>query len=130
MNLLETNIYDVKGKVLICGTCLPRMQKEGFKKLEKGFDTILYLCLEKEHINMAITKICGMIATKKIESLTFASVNKSPHCIQLHYMKHEIERIIKDIPKIENIIIEDNKIYKISDETISLSKNLVKLEKN
>lgn len=129
MNLLETNIYDVKGKVLICGTCLPRMQKDGFKKLEKGFDTILYLCLEKEHINMAITKICGMIATKKIESLTFASVNKSPHCIQLHYIKHEIERVMKDIPKIENIIIEDNKIYEISDETISLSKNLIKLEK-
>lgn len=129
MNLLETNIYDVKGKVLICGTCLPRMQKDGFKKLEKGFDTILYLCLEKEHINMAITKICGMISTKKIESLTFASVNKSPHCIQLHYIKHEIERVMKDIPQIENIIIEDNKIYKISDETISLSKNLVKLEK-
>lgn len=130
MNLLETNIYDVKGKVLICGTCLPRMQKEGFKKLEKEFDTILYLCLEKEHINMAITKICGMISTKKIESLTFASVNKSPHCIQLHYIKHEIKRVMKDIPQIENIIIEDNKIYKISDETISLSKNLVKLEKN
>lgn len=128
MNLLETNIYDVKGKVLICGTCLPRMQKEGYKKIEKEFDTILYLCLEKEHINMAITKICGMIATKKIESLTFASVNKSPHCIQLHYIKHEIERVMKDIPQIENIIIEDNKIYKISDETISLSKNLVKLE--
>ena len=65
MNLLETNIYDVKGKVLICGTCLPRMQKDEFKKLEKEFDTILYLCLEKEHINMAITKICGMISTKK-----------------------------------------------------------------
>lgn len=24
-NLLERNIYDVKGKVLICGTCLPKM---------------------------------------------------------------------------------------------------------
>ncbi len=117
MNLLETNIYDVKGKVLICGTCLPRMQKDGFKKLEK------------EHINMAITKISGMLSTNKIESLTFGSVNKSPHCIQLHYIKHEIERVMEDIPKIENIIIEDNKIYKISDETISLSKNLVKIEK-
>ena len=130
MNLLETNIYDVKGKVLICGTCLPRMQKEGFKKLEKEFDTMLYLCLEKEHINMAITKICGMISTKKIESLTFASVNKSPHCTQLHYIKHEIERVMEDIPEIKNIIVQDNKIYKISDETISLSKNLIKLEKN
>ena len=127
MNLLETNIYDVKGKVLICGTCLPRMQKEGFKEIEKNYDQVLYLCLEKEHINMAITKICGMISTNKIESITFASVNKSPHRIQLHYIKHELERIMKT-PYIENIIIQDNKIYKINDETISLSKNLVKLE--
>lgn len=129
MNLLETNIYDAKGKILICGTCLPRMQKEGFKKIEKDYNQILYLCLEKEHINMAITKISGMISTNNIESITFASVNKSPHCIQLHYIKHELERVMKDIPKIENIIIEDNKIHKISDKTIQLSKNLVKLEK-
>ena len=40
MNLLETNIYDAKGKVLICGTYLPGMQEKGFKKLEKEFDTI------------------------------------------------------------------------------------------
>lgn len=39
MNLLETNIYDVKEKVLICGTCLPRMQKDGFKELEKEYMT-------------------------------------------------------------------------------------------
>jgi hypothetical protein len=129
MNLLETNIYDAKGKVLICGTCLPRMQEKGFRKLEKEFDTILYLCLEKEHINMAITKICGMISTNKIESLTFASVNKSPHCTQMHYIKHELERVMKT-PKIENIIIENNEIYKISNETLELSKNLVKLENN
>lgn len=129
MNLLETNIYDVKGKVLICGTCLPGMQKDGFKKLEKDYDMILYLCLEKEHINMAITKISAMISTNNIESITFASVNKSPHCTQLHYIKHELERIM-NTPKIENIILENNKIYKISNETIKLSKNLIKIENN
>lgn len=64
-NLLETNIYDVNGNLLICGTCLPYMPKKGYKELAKSFDTILYLCLEKDHINMAITKICGMISTKK-----------------------------------------------------------------
>ena len=126
--LLERNIYDIKGKVLICGTCLFNMQQVGFEKIKKDYDTIVFLCLEHDHINMAITKICGAISTNNIKSITFASVNKSPHCIQLHYIKHEIERVMKDIPQIENIIIEDNKIYKISDETISLSKNLVKLE--
>lgn len=128
-NLLERNIYDVKGKVLICGTCLPRMQPKCHKKLIEGYDTILYLCLEKEHINMAITKICGMLSTGNISYLTFASVNKSPHCIQLHYIKNEIKRVMNnnELPNIDNIIIDSNKIYKIEDEIISLSKDLIKL---
>lgn len=130
-NLLERNIYDIKGNVLICGTCLPKMQPKGYKKISKDFDTILYLCLEKEHINMAITKICGMLSTNKITTLTFASVNKSPHCTQLHYMKNEIKRIMNNItlPVIKNIIIENNEIYTIEDETLSLSKDLIKLSK-
>ncbi len=57
-NLLEKNIYDIKENILICGACLPNMQ--GFEKLSKDFDKIL-LCLENDHINMAITKIGGMI---------------------------------------------------------------------
>ena len=128
-NLLETNIYDVKGNVLICGTCLPNMERKVYQQLIKDFDTVLYLCLEKEHINMAITKIGGMIATGKIESLTFASVNKSPHCVQMHYIKHELERMMdKDrLVKIKNVIISKDKIYKIDDEVISLSKDLIRL---
>lgn len=128
-NLLETNIYDVKGNLLICGTCLPDMQKSGYKELAKNFDAILCLCLEKDHINMAITKICGMISTKKITSITFASVNKSPHCTQLHYIKNEIKRMMdnKDLPFMANVIIQDNQIYNLEDNILSLSKDLVKL---
>lgn len=128
-NLLETNIYDVKGKLLICGTCLPHVQKVGYQALAKNFDTILYLCLEKDHINMAVTKILGMISTKKVTSITFASVNKSPHCIQLHYIKHEIKRVMNnmDLPPMVNIVIQDNQIHNIEDNTLSLSKDLIKL---
>lgn len=128
-NLLETNIYDVKGNVLICGTCLPSMQKDGFKVLSREFDTILCLCLERDHINMAITKICGIISTKNVSKITFASVNKSPHCIQLHYIKNEIKRVMnnKELPIIKNIVIQDNQIYEIDEGTLSLSKDLVKL---
>ena len=128
-NLLERNIYDVKGNVLICGTCLPLMQPKGYKTLSKEFDTILYLCLEKEHINMAITKICGIISTNNVSSITFASVNKSPHCTQLHYIKNEIKRFmdVVQLPKMDNVIIDDNKIYKIDDSALSLSKDLIQL---
>ncbi len=128
-NLLETNIYDVKGNLLICGTCLPNMQSKGYQELVKNFDTILDLCLERDHINMAITKICGMISTKKVTSITFASVNKSPHCTQLHYIKNEIKRVMnnEELPPIANVIIQDNQIHKIEDDILSLSKDLVKL---
>ena len=128
-NLMERNIYDVKGNVLICGACLPRMEKKAFNELIKDFDTVMYLCLEKEHINMAITKICGMLSTGLITSLTFTSVNKSPHCTQMHFIKREIERIMDNskLPRINNIVVEKGKIHEISDEAISLSKDLVAL---
>ena len=128
-NLLERNIYDVGGNVLVCGTCLPNMEPDGYKKLSDNYDTILYLCLEKEHINMAITKICGMLSTGKINSLSFASVNKSPHCTQLHYIKNEIMRVMNGnmLPEINNFVIEKGEIYKIDDKVLSLSKNLVQL---
>lgn len=128
-NLLERNIYDVSGNVLICGTCLPNMEPDGYKKILEQFDIVLYLCLEKEHINMAITKICGILSTGNVTKLTFASVNKSPHCTQLHYIKNEIKRVMDNnkLPEIKNIILEKGKIYNIDDEVLSLSKNLVKL---
>ena len=127
--LMEKNIYDFKGKVLICGSCLPNMQPVGYSLLSKNFDTIVSLCLEEEHINMAITKISGILSTGNVESLCFASVNKSPHCTQLHYIKHEIERIMdkSKLPVIKDVIMENNQVYEISDEVLSLSKNLVKL---
>ena len=128
-NLLERNIYDLKGNILICGTCLPNMQKEGFKKIKDNYDTIVSLCLERDHINMAITKICGAISTNNIKSITFASVNKSPHCIGMHYIKNEINRMMdkKLIPEIKNIIIQNNKIYEINDRVLSLSKDLIEI---
>ncbi|MDE5630634.1 MAG: hypothetical protein K2G03_05505 [Bacilli bacterium] len=128
-NLLETNIYDVKGDLLICGTCLPSMQRVGYEELAKNFDTILSLCLEKDHVNMAVMKICGMISTKKVTSITFASVNKSPHCTQLHYIRNEIVRVMNGemLPLINNVIIQDNHIYNIDESILSLSKDLVKL---
>ncbi len=58
-----------------------------------------------------------------------ATVDKAPHCVQLHYVIKELENAI-DISNIEviNYIAVDNKLIEIPIETISLSKNLSKLE--
>ena len=128
-DLLKTNIYDVSETIVIVGSCLSNMQPKGFEKLKTISDNIYDICLEQTHINMAITKIGGMIRTGKIKNIIFASVDKSPHCVQLHYIRNELEKMmdLKDI-KITNYVIVDNELIEISSDIISISKNLSKLK--
>lgn len=127
-DLLKTNIYDVNETIIIIGSCLPYMQPKGFEKLKEISDNIYDLCLEQTHINMAITKIGGMLRTGKIKKIIFASVNKSPHCVQMHYMSEELNKMmdLKDI-EIINYVIDNNELVEINPKTISLSKDLVGL---
>ena len=77
---------------------------------------------------MIVTKIIGMVARKNIKKLIFATIDKSPHCVQLHYTIKELENAI-DLSNIEitNYVAVDNKLIEIPIEVIGLSKNLSKL---
>lgn len=127
-DLMKSNIYDVEDTIIVCGSCLKSIQPEGFKTLEKISKNIYEICLEETHINMAITKIGGMLRTEKISRVIFASVDKSPHCIQLHYIQDELQKMM-DLSgvKIENYVVVDNELIKVLPEVISLSKNLKEL---
>ena len=128
--LMKSNIYDVNETIIIVGSCLKNMQQEGYKKLQKISNNIYELCLEETHINMAITKIGGMLRTNKIKRIIFASVDKSPHCIGLHYIQEELRKMMNlSNVEVENYVVVDNELIKISKEIISLSKNLNKLSK-
>lgn len=125
-DLMKSNIYDCSDKIIIAGSCLKAMQPKAFEELQNLNLPMFELCLEQTHINMAITKLLGMIRAKKISKVIFASVDKSPHCIQLHYIQDEITKLGFEIEFI-NYVAEDNSLIKINKETISLSKNLSKL---
>lgn len=126
--LMKSNIYDVDETIIVVGSCLKSMQPKGYEELQKISNNIYKLCLEETHINMAITKIGGMLRTNKIKKIIFASVDKSPHCIQIHYIQEELRKMMNlSNIEIENYVIVDNELIKISTETISLSKNLTKL---
>ena len=127
-DLLKSNIYDVNETIIIVGSCLPNMDKVAYDKLLQISSNIYDLCLEQTHINMAITKVGGMIRTGKIKKIIFATVNKSPHCIQVHYIQDELRKMmnIEDI-EIINYVADNGKLKEISKETISLSKDLLKL---
>lgn len=125
-DLMKSNIYDCSDKIIIVGSCLKSMQPKAFEELEILNLPIFELCLEETHINMAITKLLGMIRAKNISKIIFASVDKSPHCIQLHYLQDEISKLGFKID-FTNYVCVDNSLIEISKDTISLSKNLFKL---
>ena len=128
--VMKTNIYDVEDTVIIVGSCLKYMQPKGFDKLKAISNNIYELCLEETHINMAITKIGGMLRTGKIHKIIFATVDKSPHCIQMHYIQDELKKMMNiDNIDIKNYVVVDNELEEITPEIISLSKNLSELKK-
>ena len=79
---------------------------------------------------MAITKIGGMLRTGKIHKIIFATVDKSPHCIQMHYIQDELKKMMSiDNVDIKDYVVVDNELEEITPKIISLSKDLSELKK-
>ena len=127
--LMETNVYAVKGRVLIAGACLAQVFPEAFAELSADADQVFSLCLETTHINMAVTKLSAIFGTGQLEKLVFASVDRSPHCTQMHYIMHEIRRTLKDRVPVEHCVVADGKIVPVPEAAVELSKSLGKLAK-
>lgn len=127
--LMQSNIYDVNETIVIVGACLKNMQPTGYQKIEKMSKNLYELCLEETHINMAITKIGGMLRAGKVKNIIFATVDKSPHCVQMHYIRNELEKMmdLKNIT-ITNYVVVDNELIEIDNNVISMSKSLAKLK--
>ncbi len=126
--LMKTNCYDVDSTMVIVGSCLKRMQPEAYKELEKISNNIYQVCLEETHINMVITKLIGMLSRVKVDKIIFASVDKSPHCVQLHYIENEIRKAMNIDTQMIHYVAVDNKLIEISDNTIKKSKSLSELQ--
>ena len=101
------------------------MDKASFDRLKQISDNIFFVCLEEMHMNMIAHKIASILRLRKVKHLIFASVDNSPHCVQLHHIRNELEKImnLKDV-KITNYVSNKGDLIEITPETISLSKNL------
>ena len=103
------------------------MEDKPFVFTREGLDEVCSLCLEQTHINMAVTKLGAMLSTGQIQKLVFVSVDRSPHCTQMHYIKHELERMMTLTAEVLDYVVKDNKPILVSDEAIDMSKSLSKL---
>ena len=125
--LMSTNVYSVRGRVLIVGSCLPQVWPEAFERLAGKADQVYGLCLEETHVNMAVTKLSAIFGTGQLESLTFASVDRSPHCTQLHYITHEVERLLPDHVPVADYVVSGGRLVRVPEKAIELSKSLALL---
>ncbi len=129
-DLLTSNVFELKGKVVICATCMPAMDPRAFEKVREISQNIFFVCLESTHMNMIAHKIASVIETQQVEELIFISMDKSPHCIQLQYIRKDIEKLMKSFEcKFKSLVAINGEIHEISLNTISLSKDLSKLNK-
>ena len=126
-DIMTANVYSVAGKVLIAGACLEEVWPEAYAELASGVDQAYTLCLETTHINMAITKLAAMFGTGQVEHMVFASVDRSPHCTQMHYIRHEIERTLPGKAPVESFVVSEGEIVPVPEEAVELSKTLAKL---
>ncbi len=128
--LMSHNIYEFENNLVVCGSCLPDMDKEAFEKVKSISENIFFVCLEIVHMNMLAHKLASILRIGKVKNLIFVSVDKSPHCVQLHYLRSELEKIMRlDKFKISNYVADAGNLVEILPETISLSKNLGSLSK-
>lgn len=126
-HLMTENVYTPKERVMIAGACLHTVEPEAYAQLAGQVDEVYELCLEETHINMAVTKIAAILGTGRVTKLVFASVDRSPHCTQMHYIPHEIERTMKQHIPMEHYVVSEGKVVRVTESAIELSKSLAKL---
>ncbi len=51
------------------------MQPKAYEELLKISNNIYEVCLEKEHLNMVVTKVIGMLARDNIEIINYVAVD-------------------------------------------------------
>ncbi len=117
-----------KRKLLIYGTCVRDEYPEIYLEYEKK-RVPLAVCLEEEHFNMVALKLASIIARIDLEEIVILTVDGSPHCLQLHHIAEEVEKITCKNVNIRHLVIENKKVIEIDKKTIKTARYLSKIKK-
>lgn len=126
-DLLKTNVKSkcISNSILVCGSCIPIEHPQILDQFKEY--TVLYACLEEEHINKLSWKLCTIVRINKPKKITVLTMDGSPHCIQMHYSVEDIKKIFPDLD-IEHYVIENGRLHKITSKAIVVSRHLSEVE--
>ncbi|MEM2538483.1 MAG: hypothetical protein QXE38_04165, partial [Candidatus Methanomethylicia archaeon] len=72
-------------------------------------------------------KLSSIISRVPIEEIIVLTVDGSPHCIQLHFMMNEIEKITGKNLNIRHILIYKGEDIEVDAETVKKARYLTKI---
>ncbi len=85
-------------------------------------------CPEEHHVNMLGFKLAGMLARSSIGRLVVVTVDGSMHCIQLHYLAEELEKIGL-VTEREHYVVEGRRLVRVDREAVRVSRFLSKISR-
>ena len=117
----------------MAGRCLEVEKPWALRELEQllGNDyAVVSACLEAEHVNMAGFKLAGLLArVRSIEEVVVVTTDGSMHCVQLHYMVEELEKIMPGRFRRRHFVATRGGLVEVPVEAVKLSRHLARITK-
>jgi hypothetical protein len=131
--LLDTNAASrlIMGRriLVLMGRCVETEKPWVLDLFPRDRYAILTACPEAEHINMIGFKLAGIMARLPIEELVVVTTDGSMHCIQLHYVAEEVERILGRKIRRRHYVVESKGLVEIPPDAVKTSRYLSKVAK-
>lgn len=129
MNVAGRGIRE-RRKLLIYGSCVEIEYPRLYNKYRRG-RVPLKVCLEREHMNMVGFKVASMMARVDLDEIVVLTVDGSPHCVQLHMMMEEVEKITGKMGKlnVKHVVIENGKDIEVDSKCIKVARYLTKIQR-
>jgi len=129
--LLDVNVasrpFREAKRILVYGTCVRDEHPSVFE--EYAFGRVpLAVCMEEEHFNMVALKLASIAARVKLEELVVLTVDGSPHCLQLHMVAEEVDRVVGGLPR-KHVVVEEGGAIEIEPEIVKVARYLSKVQR-
>lgn len=84
--------------------------------------------MEEEHFNAVALKLASVAACVKLEEVAILTVDGSPHCLQLHMVAEEVDRMVGGLPR-RHVVVEGERACEVDPEVVKTARYLTKVKK-
>lgn len=127
-NFLMSNVNSFKGDLLVCCSYLEETNPDIVNKLSEK-RRAYFFCPEMTHSDKLGFKLCTILRLGQIKTITSLSKDGSPHSLQIPLTIQEaVENTGFDKSRIKYCVVEKNKLFQISDESVRKARHLSEIQ--